>query len=485
MKLLRATFGFIYNVFKFLSQGWILRKDIGARFASRQEAYHVMNASHKGVLIDGKNRRLSADMSFASIGVFSPPLGGKTSAYIMPNILDKARQKCSLLITDPSGELYKQTSQYLKKKGFDIVVLDPLNLETSARFNPFEGLGKGDLIEIEKICATIIMTKYGNDKDPVWNEGAISLLEVLSKCLAYSEPEHLNIPTLNYLLQVFGNDGSNLDEWVAYNSVNSDNLEDRTVFMSWCAIVNSNANMLTTFVTIARTALKQMNNPSVQSLFEENDIDFELFRRRKTAIFIKLSEDQAEYFQFLIDVFYAKFFSAMMKGEPDKSKLDVYCMLDEFGSSYVDNFSMIINNIRKYRVSLSLVFQGISQIHEKYGSDKAKSIIAGMRTSIVYGGADNETAQHFSERIGDKITQQRRKYEDADINYASTKLMPPDKIRTLQKSHGLLVSSDENAIVFKYIQFFKPHSPFKRVAKKGVYQQPIRPNTQTREPFQI
>jgi type IV secretory pathway TraG/TraD family ATPase VirD4 len=220
-------------------------------------------------------------------------------------------------------------------------------------------------------------------------------------------------------------------------------------------------------------------------LFEHNEIDFEAFRRQKTAIYIKLSEDQADYFQFLIDVFYAKFFAAMMKGSPDPSKLDVYCYLDEFGSSYVDNFSMIINNIRKYRVSLSLVFQGISQIEEKYGDKKAKSITTGILTSIIYGGADPITAKLFSDKIGTKVIQQKRKHEDADINYASTPLLAPEAIRTIPAGKALLVSSNQPALIFDFKQYFKSGSPFKRAVKKGAYKQPIRPQPPKKEPFTI
>ncbi len=473
---MKGTFRGMFSATKFLLRGHILKKDIGARFATKKETSQIINASNTGVLIDGINKRLSDKDSFRHIAIISPPGGGKTTGYIIPNILDKARSKCSMLITDPSGEIYANTSQSLKNKGFKIVTLDPSRVDTSARFNPFDGLIHHDIIEIERICASIIMSKYGGAKDQLWNDGAISLLEIFSKCLAYTKPEYLNIPNLNYLMQAFGSDGKSLDNWIADHSTNPSDPHDKTIINSWIGLISSNANMLNSYVTIVKTALKQFNNRQIQKIFQTNDIDLADFRKTKTAIYIILPENQASYFQFLVDVFYSQFFSAMMKNIPTRKTLDVYCFLDEFGSSYVDNFSMIINNVRKYRVSLSLVFQGISQIAEKYGKEKATSIKAGISTTLLYAGADFLSAHEQSQRLGQKVTLQRKKFEEIEETYAKIELMSADKIRTLQSNQFLFVSANYHPFVVTFKPFYQGGSPFKGLVKKGAYQQSVNQN---------
>lgn len=482
-QIMKSTFKGIYSATKFLMQGRILKKDIGARFATPKEIRQIMNSSNKGVLIDGHNKRLSEKDSFRHVAIVAPPGAGKSTGYIVPNILDKASQKCSMLITDPSGEIYANTSKHLKYKGFNIITLDPSNINTSGRFNPFDGLGHNDTIEIERICASIILSKYGNDKEPIWNDGAIALLEVLAKCLAYSKPEYLNIPNLNYLAQVFGQNGKALDDWVADHSINPSDPDDRTIIDAWLGIVSSNQNMLNSYCTVVKTALKQFNNRQIQKLFYTNDIDLQAFRKTKTAIYIILPENQASYFQFMVDVFYSQFFSVMMQNLPTRKTLDVYCMLDEFGSAYIDNFSMIINNVRKYRVSLSLVFQGMSQIEEKYGQKKAKSIKAGISTTLLYAGADYLTAKEQSDKIGHKVTLQRRKFEEIEENYAKIELMSADKIRTLQNNQFLLVSANYHPFVVTFKPFYESGSPFKRLVKRGAY--PLPPNNNTKTVHQL
>ena len=75
-----------------------------------------------------------------------------------------------MLITDPSGEIYKHTSGQLKSQGFEIKTINPMEQGTSSHFNPFDGFDHNNLIEIEATCASIILSKYGSDKEQVWND---------------------------------------------------------------------------------------------------------------------------------------------------------------------------------------------------------------------------------------------------------------------------------------------------------------------------
>lgn len=470
-ELIKATFSGFFKISKFLLKGYVLEKDVGARFSSSKEQKEILNSFNKGLLIDGKNKRLSEKDSFEHIAIIAKPGGGKTTGYIIPNILDKSNQNCSMLITDPSGEIFGKTSGHLKSKGFNIVCLDPGDLRTSARFNPFDGLNANHIIEIEQVCSSIILSKYGSDKEPVWNEGAISLLEIFAKCLAYSCPDYLNLPNLNYLIQMFGNDGSNLDDWVVEHSINPLDSQDKSIVNSWIGITASNPNMLSSYTTIVKTALKQLNNRNIQKLLSTNDIDFTVLRKKKTAIYLSFPENQQQYFQFIIDVFYSRFFSVMMSSIPKKSELNVYCFLDEFGNAYVNDFQTIVNNIRKYRVSLSLVLQGISQLNEKYGDMTANSIKSGISNYMIFAGADYKTAKEQSEIIGKKVLIQRNGFEEIVDRYNQIELLSADKIRTLNKNQVLFLSANRHPFIIEFQPYYESFI-FSSMTKKQVFNQP-------------
>ena len=65
---------------------------------------------------------------------------GKTTNYIDPNIqiLSEYKEKPSMLITDPKGELYQKHKESLEKKGYKVEVIDLRNPYTSTKWNPLE-----------------------------------------------------------------------------------------------------------------------------------------------------------------------------------------------------------------------------------------------------------------------------------------------------------------------------------------------------------
>jgi len=472
---MKGTFKAFFEVGKFALKGYSLRDKKGARFLNRKEERNLFKSSNKGILLNGKDKRISEKDSFEHMAVIAKPGMGKTTGYIIPNVLDKARQDCSMVITDPSGEIFENTSKFLQGKGFNILTLNPDNLDTSCKFNPFAGLVASDVIEIEKVCTSIIMTKYGQDKEPVWNEGAIGLLEIFAKCLAFSKPEYLNLSNINYLLQMFGDDGSDLDDWIIDNSVNPTDPDDKSIINAWIGLSSSNSNMLSSYCTIAKTALKQLNNRQIQRLLSENDIDLDGFKKQKTVLYIIIPVAQGSYYQFIIDLFYTRFFNQVMKKRPERRDKSIFCFLDEFGSGYIHDFAGIVNNIRKYRVALSIVLQSIAQLDSKYKKE-AEAIKGGIGSYLVMAGVDYKTAKEFSDTIGKTLTIERNKFTDIEQRYQELNLLNPDQIRTMNDNQAVFVSKNRHPYLIDITPCYA-NSSFKRAMRKG--EAPLKPANNT------
>ena len=59
---------------------------------------------------------------------------GKTRFYCKPNVM---QCNTSMVILDPKGEIVRDTGALLKKKGYEVKVLDLINMEKSHCYNPF------------------------------------------------------------------------------------------------------------------------------------------------------------------------------------------------------------------------------------------------------------------------------------------------------------------------------------------------------------
>jgi len=60
------------------------------------------------------------------------------------------------------------------------------------------------------------------------------------------------------------------------------------------------------------------------------------------------------------------------------------------------------NLVRKRRISFLLACQTVGQLQNIYGKDGAATLLAGMATQIIFGGADKETATYFSSLAGNQ-----------------------------------------------------------------------------------
>jgi type IV secretory pathway TraG/TraD family ATPase VirD4 len=78
-------------------------------------------------------------------------------------------------------------------------------------------------------------------------------------------------------------------------------------------------------------------------------------------------------------------------------------ILEEFPA--LGNLSVIVeqaNLVRKRRISFLLACQTVGQLHNIYGKDGTATLLAGMATQIIFGGADKETATYFSSLAGNQ-----------------------------------------------------------------------------------
>lgn len=461
MDFVKAAFLLPFKLIKlfalFLFKEKVLKRVEGADFSDPRQARDYLNAKHTGLLLDGEKLKLSEPASFQNVCVIARVGAGKTSRYIVPNVLARAKQKCSLVINDPKGEVYELTSGYLKARGYRILAIDPEHPERSQGFNPL--LEAHSDIELEQIAEILVKCGNPEDKSSFWNNGATRFVSVFLQCLANAgkeNPAYNTLANLYYLFQSFGTDGAKLDNWMARYTIDPDHPEDRRLWNEWQGVLTGNEQGVQSFVLNAITALKAMSNQNLAKLTAESGFELSQMRHQKTAIFLITPPQHAEYYSFLTSVFFRSVFNACMRQLPSKKELPVYVFYDEFGHSTIPNFVSVANTIRGYRVSLSIVLQSISQLNARYGRDYAYSIQGGFNTYLTYSGGDIETTQFFERQIGkQRITQLPQSEHNLTEHYREQNLMNANEIRTIADDEVLIISANRNPLLIPSKPFFK------------------------------
>jgi type IV secretory pathway TraG/TraD family ATPase VirD4 len=417
------------------------------------ERNRFFKPSNRGVVIDGKSSRLSEKNSFNHLSVVAKAGAGKSTVYIIPNILKLADQNCSMVVTDLSGELYHKTSGYVASRGFRVYVLDPEEILESIRYNPLYYAVDNEAIDL--ILEILIKSSYtGNisSNDKMWFDGAKTVLSIFIRVLIRSkEYKYINLANVKHILNNYGSDGSSLDNFISKYA-------DEYTFGEWRGFIKGNPNTVLSFISTAQAILSQIGiNDKLKKITASHTFDFKRLREEKSIVYIRIPAHKQKQYNFLQNLFYTQLFNTILSKLPKENELPLYCLLDEFGNTSIPNFSSIITLIRKHNVSISIVLQGLSQLNLRYGKDEADSIInGGVSGQIYFAGADLDITSRLEKMMGNRYTER----VDIDGNYKTYKepVMSVRDIRTMKDDEVLFIYANKLPMKLKTTPYYKSMS---------------------------
>lgn len=437
------------NIVDFFVNGSITN-DRGASFMSTGEERKLFNGRNTGLLIDGYKKRINEELSFKHVAIIAKTGVGKTQNFIKPNILTLADSNNSILVTDPSGELYADTSAYMASQGYRVLKLDPVNISESVGFNPLANI-KSE-IELSNIAQTLIASTTSlKGEGLTWATGATSRIEFLIKCLSNAPRKYNNLFNLQYLLQNFDSAGENLGPLMA-KLANTSTLEAK--WKEFISVGNVRTN--DSYVSLAVNALSKLNEDTAR-LTMKNTFEFESFRKEKTILYLTFPSQHLDHYAYLLNLFYMQFFESCMRHLPAESDLPVFVLYDEFGHSSIPHFDSIITTIRKYGVSLAVVLQSISQLEQRYGREASETILeGGIGSKLFYAGADYNTAQFVAKNLGTVIRDEVHKgLSGTTTTTREFNLLNPDEITRLDDNEAIFLTENKKPIRLKTVPCYE------------------------------
>lgn len=441
----------------------------GAHFLTETEQLKLFSHKNKGLLIDGEKKRLSLDESFKHLLLVAQTGAGKTTKFIIPNVLQLAETENSVIVTDPSGEIFSQTSGYMQSKGFNVLKFDPTDPEHSIYFNPLRfiftydsGRTYIDQVKVSLLASSLVASSLPGE-DAFWKTGAENLIEFFTNCLRDTPRECHDLYNVYKLIEAMTPDGSLLNEFMlAY--VNEQRLKDK-----WLSLIGNFNTTLQSQLATAQTALKPLGNEHIAKLLSKNSIDFKKLKKEKTILYLTFPVNEQSFYTFILNLFYTQLFYEYMAELPTKDELPLFILYDEFGHANIPNFDMIATNIRKYKVSLSLVLQSLSQLEDQYGKQKAKTIIEGaINSKLFYSGASLDTATQIERMLGKVIRDDfyTTASNDERMTRREFNLLNADEIRTLPENQAFFITGNKKPVLLNIVPYYKSRK-FKNRHKYG------------------
>lgn len=376
----------------------------GSQILNKSEGFILSRKHYLGT--DSKKVRVNKN-----ILVFGGSGTGKSAAFIKPNILQKLG---SYVITDPKGELYRETSGFLKASGYNVRVLNLVDTEYSDRYNPLSHIR--DYADVDIIAHTIVEggQTEGNGKsaDPFWDNTAKMLLKA---CIYYVisvlPEEERNLSSCLNIVRAGGSDETIFDRLFVGE------LKPEHPGRKEYEGIRVGADKTKQSIAISLVSkLSHFDSPNMQRLTTSNDIDFEELGEKLTAIYV-ISPDSHTTYNYILTIFYGQLLQrlyALADRNGGSLNQPVYLLLDEFANiGKIPDFNQKLSTSRSRLISMSIIVQSLDQLVDLY-KDLHENIISNCDTQLFLGSQSIKTCEYFSKSLGQKTLTFQNKSKNRD-----------------------------------------------------------------------
>ena len=400
---------------------------------------------------------------------------GKTRTYAVPNVLEAG---CSMVITDPKGEILRKTGGFLKRAGYEVRVFDLLNPDASFCYNPFRYVR--DDKEVLQLITNLIQNTtppHAQSSDPFWEKSETALLQALMLYLLHeAPPEEQNFGMVMELLgsaQVKEKDEnfeSPLDilfERLAMRDPESIAVKQYGIYKQ------ASGKTAKSILVSVGVRLAAFNLPQIARLTMTDELHLDDLGERRVALFCCIP-DSDKSLNYLVGMVYTQLIQTLFyqadRVHRGRLPVPVHCLMDEFPNISLpkDSFQSALATMRSRGIFCSIIVQNIAQLKSMY-KDSWESLVGLCDEFLYLGGNEQGTHKYVSELIGKETVEttsrslSRGRSGSSSTSHQQTArdLMTPDEVRLLSNDKALLFVRGERPVMdWKYNLLRHPNIRF-------------------------
>lgn len=415
-------------------QDWATREEV-ARFGVEDETQGVILGKGASIAPHYQERdfRFAVNNNVFCVGGSG---SGKTRSFILPNLLNHLPQ--TYVITDTKGEISKFVVEGFESDGYEVTILDTINLAESAHYNPLQYIKTDeDVLAIAEqlYYSTRSESEEGRSRskaDPFWDEAAQLLFRVLISALLALEQlgtppasggqgdaqrQYLcmnNILKLTQLLSFNERyDGENLSPLdYFFQGLKDGGIEHKLFDSSAFSYATEQyddfriaaGKTLKSILISLNASISKLRGSELHELFSSDEMHFDRIGTGRRVIILKMSDcDSSKSFlaQIALRQLIQQSFRNADKRPDGRLEHPVQFILDEFPNvGKIKDFPRIISTARSRNMSFLICAQSTSQIKDLY--DKEDQIIFDNCDTLLYmgSGSSYDTAEYISKLCG-------------------------------------------------------------------------------------
>ena len=439
------------------SAKWGDAKTLNKKYADKNFSANKLLTQTVRIGLDGKKHRRNLNVL-----VCGGSGAGKTRFYCKINAM-QCDAETSMVILDPKGEIVRDVGGLLEKKGYEVRVLDLINMHRSHCYNPFVYLRDDN--DVQRLVTNLFKAttpKGSQSQDPFWDTAASMLLLSLIFYLKYeAPPDEQNFPMVMELLRA-GEVREDDDSYVSPLDELFDRLEmvnpEHIALKYYRDYHSGSAKTLKSIQITLAARLEKFNLESLAGLTATDELDLPSLGEKQVALFALIPDNDTS-FNFLVSILYTQLFQQLFYLADHKygGSLPVHChfIMDEFANvSLPDDFDKILSVMRSRGVSVSIILQNMAQLKALF-EKQWESIVGNCDSFLYLGGNEQSTHKYVSELLGKETidTNTYGKSEGRSGSYSTNyqisgrELLDASEVRMLDNRYALLFIRGERPVM--------------------------------------
>ena len=382
---------------------------------------------------------------------------GKTQIVVFPMVQILAKKGESMIITDPKGEIYEKTGEFLKSKGYKIIILNLRDPQRGNAWNPFQlplklyKSGNSDkATELLDDLAINILYDEKSQADPFWEKSSADYFTGLALGLFEDTDEsRVNLNSINYMSTV-GEDryaGSTyIKEYFE--------LKDPTkpAYINASSTINAPTETKGSILSVFRQKIKLFSSKeNLSEMLSHSDFDMQDIGKEKTAVFIVIQDEKKTYHP-LATIFLKQVYETLIDvAQQNGGRLPVRTnfILDEFANMPpLKDVTTMITAARSRQIRFSFIIQNFAQLTQVYGKENAETIKGNCGNIVYLISTELQALEEISKLCGEVKSKEKDKT-------SSTPLVTITDLQTMKQFEIIVKRLRFNAFKTKMTPNFK------------------------------
>ncbi|MBY5774838.1 type IV secretory system conjugative DNA transfer family protein [Rhizobium leguminosarum] len=368
-----------------------------ARLATLKDAADFRLRDKHGIVLGLKQGLLLRNDGDQHVMVIGSPGQGKSRGFVIPTMMSF---KGSQMVLDMSGELFEETSGYLKDQGYEIFLLAPGSRFTDG-YNPLDLISADPnqrITDLQKLTQMLLPERLRSDSSDFWEESARILLTAMLGFVLECPDTRKSLSELYRILNSMSDERKAIIQLLEnYEDVLSDQTR-----MQLTKFAGRHEKLGEGIAAEIVAKLNFLQNPLVEAMTSITTIPIDTIRKQKLVIFVQADWNAMQIYERLISMFIQQMADKLVQMGPLRNgEHEVLMMLDEFGNGgRIDTVLTLAPLIRKNGVRFVFILQDRAQLERLYQRSGQKILMGASTIKLFMNFQNQEDAAAVSLAAG-------------------------------------------------------------------------------------